>query len=189
MPPLYCIRISMLKNFLSVILGLISAVFIICAAVTITLNCRILYEADIENFNLVETTGMSREEILDNYQVLIEYNNLGGPDELEFPSLAMSEGGRIHFEEVRAIFHAIEYAMIICGAVTVFAVIISIRKKWYAYRLLTGIFTLALPCAVGIMACVSWDDFFVFFHNVMFDNSYWIFDSATDPVITILPDG
>ena len=178
-----------MKNFISIIFGLITSVFIICAAVTITLNCRILYEADIENYNLVEETGMSRKEILDNYQAMIDYNNIGGPDTLSFPTLPMSESGRIHFEEVRVIFYAIEYAAIFCGAATVFAIILTCIKKWYAYRLWTGIFTIALPAAAGLMAAVSWDSFFVFFHHVMFDNDYWIFNSSTDPVITILPDG
>lgn len=178
-----------MKTFISILLGLLSAVFIISIAVVITLNFRPLYEADIDNYSLVETTGMSKEEILDNYQAMIDYNNLGGPDTLEFPTLPMSESGRIHFEEVRTIFYTIEYAAIICGAATVFAIIFTCRKKIYSYRLCTGIFTVALPAAVGIMAAASWDSFFVFFHHVMFNNDYWIFDSATDPVITILPDG
>ena len=178
-----------MKNLISILLGLLSAVFIISASVVITLNCRPLYEADIERYELAEATGMSKEEILENYQAVIDYNNLGGPETLEFPTLPMSESGRIHFEEVRVIFHAIEYAAVVCGAATVFAVIFTWRKKMYAYRLWTGIFTVALPASVGIMAAVSWDSFFVFFHRVMFNNDYWIFDSATDPVITILPDG
>ena len=178
-----------MKTFFSIIFGLVSAVFIICAAVVITLNCRLLYEADIDNFNLVQETGMPREEILDNYQAMIDYNNLGGPETLEFPTLPMSDTGRIHFEEVRVIFHAIEYTMIITGAITVFSIIVTYRKKLYAYRLWTGVFTIALPAAVGIMAAVSWDSFFVLFHNIMFNNDYWIFNSAADPVITILPDG
>ena len=178
-----------MKNLFSILFGLLSAVFIICAAVTLTLNCRMLYEADIENYGLVESVGMPKNEILANYQAVIDYNNLGGPDTLEFPTLPMSEGGRIHFEEVRTIFHAIEYAAIVCGAATVFAVIYSRRKKLLAYRLWTGVFTIALPAAVGVMAAVSWDSFFVFFHKVMFNNDYWIFDSVSDPVINILPDG
>lgn len=178
-----------MKNIISILLGLLSAIFIICLSVVITLNCRPLYEADIEKYELAETTGMSKEEILENYQAVIDYNNLGGPETLEFPTLPMSESGRIHFEEVRVIFHAIEYAAVVCGAATVFAVIFTRRKKMYAYRLWTGIFTIVLPASVGIMAAVSWDSFFVFFHRVMFNNDYWIFDSTTDPVITILPDG
>ena len=178
-----------MKNLFGIIFGFFTAIFIICAAVTITLNCRPLYEADIDRYSLCETTGMTKEEILANYQAVIDYNNLGGPDTLEFPTLAMSQGGRIHFEEVRRIFHAMQYAMIICGALTIFAVVFTIRKKILSYRLWSGIFTIALPSVVGIMAAVSWDNFFVFFHQVMFNNDYWIFDAATDPVITILPDG
>lgn len=178
-----------MKHLFSILFGLISAVFIICAAVAITLNFLPLYEADIENYSLVETTGYSKEEILDNYEALISYNNIGGPDKLEFPTLAMSANGEEHFREVRVIFLAIEYAAIFCGIGTAIALIISYRKKWYAYRLWTGIFTIALPSVVGIMAAVSWDNFFVLFHHIMFNNDYWLFDAATDPVITILPDG
>lgn len=186
--PFLCYNSGM-KNLFGIIFGLITAVFIICAAVTITLNCRPLYEADIARYSLSETTGMTKEEILENYQAVIDYNNLGGPDTLEFPTLSMSDGGRIHFEEVRRIFHAMQYAMIICGALTVFAFVFTIRKRILSYRLWTGIFTIALPSVVGIMAALSWDSFFVLFHRIMFNNDYWIFDAATDPVITILPDG
>ncbi len=177
-----------MKNLFGIIFGFFTAIFIICAATTVTLNCRPLYEADIDRYALSEATGMTKDEILENYQAVIDYNNLGGPDTLQFPTLAMSEGGRIHFEEVRRIFHAMQYAMIICGTLTVLAFILSIKKKMLSYRLWTGIFTIALPSVVGIMAAVSWDSFFVFFHHVMFNNDYWIFDAATDPVITILPD-
>lgn len=178
-----------MKNFISILLGLATALFIISAAVVMALNFRPLYEADIDNYNLTEVSGLSREDILENYQAVIDYNNLGGPETLEFPTLAMSDSGRIHFEEVRVIFHAIEYTCIICGIITIAALTITIRKKWLSYRLWTGVFTIALPAAVGIMAAVSWESFFVFFHKIMFNNDYWIFDSISDPVINILPDG
>ena len=35
---------------------------------------------------------------------------------------------------------------------------------------------------------VNWDWAFVTFHHIAFDNDYWIFDPATDPVYNILPD-
>ena len=47
---------------------------------------------------------------------------------------------------------------------------------------------MALPAVFGLAIAVNWEGFFVAFHRLMFDNDYWIFDAATDPVITILPD-
>lgn len=178
-----------MRHFLQFLLGLCAALFIICLSVVLSLNARFVYEADIDKYNLVETTGYSRKEIEANYQAMIDYNNLGGPDTLEFPTLAMSEGGRIHFEEVRRVFHAIEYGTILFGAVTIAGILLSYKKKCIEYRRWTGILTIALPAVVGIYALLAWDSLFVTFHKLVFHNDYWIFDPATDPVITILPDG
>ena len=178
-----------MKYISQIIVALAAAVCIICAATTITLNASFLYDADIDNYNLTETTGLSRDEIKANYQAMIDYNDLGGPDTLEFPTFCMSDGGRIHFEDVRRIFHAMEYAMIISAVITVAGIIYLEKRERYLYRLLICIFTVALPAVVGIYAALSWDTFFVTFHKLMFSNDYWIFDEQLDPVITILPDG
>lgn len=39
------------------------------------------------------------------------------------------------------------------------------------------------------MVAVNWDYVFVTFHQLVFNNDYWLFDSSTDPIIDILPDG
>lgn len=48
--------------------------------------------------------------------------------------------------------------------------------------------TVALPAVLGILIALNWQTVFVLFHRIVFNNNYWIFDPATDPVITILPD-
>ena len=178
-----------MKILIQTLLGFCTALFIICTAVVITLNAGFLYEADIDRYNLEESTGLSREEIKANYQAMIDYNNLGGPETLEFPTFSMSESGRIHFEEVRRVFYAIEITAIVTGIITAAAVVLSIKKKLLSYRLASGAFTVALPLIAGVFAVVAWDRLFVLFHQIVFNNNYWIFDPAKDPVITILPDG
>ena len=54
--------------------------------------------------------------------------------------------------------------------------------------LLSGILTVAIPAALGVLIALNWETVFVLFHKIVFHNNYWIFDAATDPVITILPD-
>lgn len=178
-----------MRHFLSIFLGLSTAVFIICIATILTLNCTALYEADIDHYNLVESTGMSRKEIEANYKAMIDYNNLGGPDTLVFPTLTMSEGGRIHFEDVRRVFYAMEYAAIITGIISLAGILLMQKKKYISYRFWIGLLTLALPAAAGCYAALAWDSLFVTFHKLLFNNDYWLFDPATDPVINILPDG
>ena len=38
------------------------------------------------------------------------------------------------------------------------------------------------------MIVVDFSKAFVIFHNIFFDNSYWIFDPRTDPIINALPE-
>ena len=45
-----------------------------------------------------------------------------------------------------------------------------------------------LPAALGVLIALNWETVFVLFHKIVFNNNYWIFNAATDPVITILPD-
>lgn len=77
---------------------------ILSASVVFTLNFRPLYYMDIHHYKLPENTGYPEEEIRQNYDALIDYNSFFYRGELEFPTLPMSEEGRIHFVEVKRIF-------------------------------------------------------------------------------------
>lgn len=177
-----------MKQWKHILLGLILTFFIISFSVMAVLNFRPLYYFDITHLNISETSGYAEEEIRANYDTLIDYNNFWGPDRLEFPTLAMSENGRIHFEEVKVIFVALEYAAIACGILSVFGIWYMHKKKERNYLLYTSILSIAIPAVLGIGIAVNWDWFFVTFHHIFFRNDYWIFYADTDPVITILPD-
>ena len=62
------------------------------------------------------------------------------------------------------------------------------RKQSYGYLKLTAILTVTLPAVIGATVALNWDWTFVMFHELAFNNDYWLFDPATDPVINILPD-
>lgn len=162
---------------------------ILSAAVVFTLNFRPLYYMDIQHFSLPENTGYSEEEIRKNYDALIDYNSAFYRGELEFPTLSMSEEGRIHFVEVKRIFVFIQAVLLPLSFIGSILGIISLKKQKPAYLKLTSVLTLALPAVLGILITLNWDRFFVLFHKLFFNNDYWIFDAETDPVILILPDG
>ena len=161
---------------------------ILSFAVTFTLNFRPLYYMDIELLEIEERSGISKEEIRENYDALIDYNSMFTEEELVFPTLAMSDTGKIHFEEVKEIFVMFQEMLLVTAAAgvgLVFGQHKGGRKRYLKYA---GIITILIPALLGLAMAVNWDKAFVIFHKIAFDNDYWIFDASTDPVITILPD-
>lgn len=169
-------------------LSIILTLTIASLAVVLTLACKPLYYLDIHALHIPETTGCTISEIKANYNAVIDYCLSFGNAPLEFPTFPMSEGGRIHFEEVKNIFNLFKY-MAIGGTLASTAGILWMRRKHcYGYLKLTAILTVALPAIIGAAVALNWDWAFVTFHEIAFNNDYWLFDPATDPVINILPD-
>lgn len=164
-------------------------VFIMTGAVCLVLNLRPLYYADIRLMKIPEYSGLSAEAVRENYDVLIDYNQVWNRNELAFPSLPMSQSGKIHFEEVKRIFDWIQIACLVSGLCLVFLIPLMLLFRKRRWLFVTGILALLLPAAAGILVLVDWERFFVTFHQLVFRNDFWLFDPAVDPVITILPDG
>ena len=74
---------------------------ILTVAITITINFIPLYRFDLTYFNIPEYLGMSKETILDNYQILLDYLNKPWVSELNMPNFPSSEEGLFHFYEVK----------------------------------------------------------------------------------------
>lgn len=184
-----------MKNWKNTIINLgaafFAAVSIICIAVTAVVLARPLYYLDLKLLSIPETSGISAAACKLNYDTLIDYNLIGGPSELIFPTLKMSETGRIHFEEVKDIFVTMQIVAIIAIiALAAWAVLYRRGKvknlKWMRW---TGLVTFAAASVVGIAVAVDWETAFMLMHKVFFRNNYWMFNSYTDPVIKILPSG
>jgi integral membrane protein (TIGR01906 family) len=164
-------------------------VFIYSFAVVFTLYFRPLYYMYVQSVGLSESIGIPMSEITDNYEALIWYNSLffGGP--LEFPTLDLSEQGRIHYEEVKRIFVAFQLACVASVGVLVPVTVTKIHRRETGFLRLAGIASILFAAAIVIYLGLDWNRFFVRFHETFFNNDYWIFDAASDPSILILPDG
>lgn len=173
----------------NILMAVIAMLFILSAAVVITLHFRPLYRWDVAYFDLERTSGMPQEQIMENYDELIRYNSIFSTKELDFPSLPMSESGKIHFEEVRRIFILVEVICMVTLVLLLAGIVLKHKQKdgmWLKYASLA---TVLVPALFGLLIAMNWQQFFVTFHKIFFNNDYWIFNAATDPVITILPDG
>ena len=172
----------------SILLSLILTLTLISLAVVLTLACKPLYYLDIHALHIPETTGYTISEIKANYDAVIDYSLSFGNAPLEFPTFPMSEGGRIHFEEVKNIFNLFKYIAIFGTLTGAAGILRQRRKQSYGYLKLTDILTVALPAVIGATVALNWDWTFAAFHELAFNNDYWLFDPATDPIINILPD-
>lgn len=179
-------RVLTPSNLLAALAGFF---FIFSLSVVLTLNLRQIYYFDIKYQQLESATGLSEETIRENYDALIDYNLLiKGVSRLELPDFEMSEHGRIHFAEVKRIFAAIQILCLISGILFVVALFKKFRRRDFGCLKLTSILTLVIPVVLGVLMTLNWNTFFITFHQIFFNNDYWIFDPATDPVINILPD-
>lgn len=178
-----------MKIFRNTVTAIALMLFIISAAVTITLNFRPLFYFDIDYLDIEAQSGFSKEDIRKNYDALIDYNSMLNHDTLEFPTLPMSEGGRIHFEEVKQIFVAIEYIFIASGIIGLaFLLLLICKFKEFLFLKLASILTIAIPAVLAILISINWEAAFVTFHHIFFNNDYWLFYPDKDPVILMLPD-
>lgn len=128
---------------------------------------------------------------------------IGGPPGsamLMLPDLPMSAQGRIHFQEVKAIFSKIYAWALISGLWLVAAggwIAWRTKKKAPGYGKNARIFAWALSIwagafgivilVLGLWAAIDWTSLFVTFHKISFNNDYWLFDPRYDPIIMYLP--
>ena len=172
-----------------IVTGVLLAMFIISSAVTIALNLKFIYYADIERYDLTTRSGLTAEELKQDYAELIDYNSPWGDDKLEFPHFTMSEGGRQHFAEARDIFLFFAWGILMFGIPAILGMFFAHQKRYgTSYLGIAAFITLVLPALLGLFALTAWDKLFVLFHEVSFGNDLWIFDPDTDPVINVLPD-
>lgn len=170
------------------ILAILLMGFILSASVTATLAFKPLYYFDIGYLHIEEDSGYSKEEIKDNYDVLIAYNLSPSIQKLEFPAFEMSDEGRIHFEEVKVIFQFFLRMVLVCGVLAMIGIVWKRKRREYQYLMMAGTLLPTILVVVGGLIALNWDRAFVLFHEIAFQNDYWMFDAVTDPVITILPD-
>ena len=171
-----------------ILLALMLTLFIICFAVIVTVFFKQLYYFDIDYLKISEFSGVPKEVIKTNYDVLIQYQSLFYQGPLELPNFIMSTTGRIHFEEVKRIFEMIQILCLVTGIISGIMIYQNIKQKEYRFLRLTPMFSIGIPTVIGFFAAIDFDKAFVIFHKIFFRNDYWIFDYTTDPIITILPE-
>lgn len=135
-----------------------------------------------------QLTGLSKEAVYNNFYAMWLF--LVHPEKREFylPNLPSSSGAIQHFHEVKAWFMVLFIATIL-GLVIFIFLHRKIKKQLFQSVKLNQWFNGAviLPLTILLLAVVSFDQLFLWMHEVLFNNDLWLFDPYTDPIIELLP--
>lgn len=171
------------------VVGMISLfLFILSISIVLTINLTPLYAFDIDYLKISQNVGLSKETLMENYRVLLNYLNLPWVTELNFLDFPSSESGLFHFYEVKRLF-ILDYVIAMITAVSSFFYLRYIKKNKLFWKLVRPFqVAIAVPFVVLFMIAVSFDQLFVAFHKVFFNNDAWLFNPSTDPIILALPE-
>ncbi len=175
-------------KLLQILFSLCLSLFIIFASVKLTLVLKPLYYFDIQYLNIENQSGFSKDDIVKNYDYVINY--LISPKEKEFklPSIPYSKYGQIHFKDVKRIFTAIDILLVVTGLFSIIGLVLNVKRKNFYFLKQTYLTLVLLPVILMIAFAINFDKAFVIFHKIFFRNNYWQFDPQIDPIINILPE-
>lgn len=178
-----------MKTILNILMSLFLSLAIISVSALLVLHFRPLYYYFIKTNEINNLYDLSKEEMKENYDTLVEYISGFGGKELELPHLPSSESGLIHFREVRDIFLFLNYMAMIS-----FILLITLDRLFQPllrnkiYLLSGGLLSLSLVVSTALFILADFSSAFVLFHKIAFRNDLWIFDYKTDPIILYLPE-
>ncbi|MBL4937211.1 TIGR01906 family membrane protein [Clostridium sp. YIM B02515] len=176
-----------MKKLITIILSLSLSIFLLSLAVKGTLAFRQLYFYDLDHLNIATDYGMKKEEIMKNYNILIDYIQDKKITKLSMPSFKMSREGEIHFKEVKDIFMKFNTLMYICGVLSLIGIIYMTKIKNFLFLKFSSIMLIVIPVFLSIPFAINFDKSFTAFHKLFFTNDYWEFDPVRDPIINVLP--
>ena len=170
-----------------IFIGLVFTLLFLSIGVIFTINFRPLYYLDVNILNIPEKSGYSKDEIIVNYDALIDYSSPFYKGVLSFPTLESSPSGIRHFKEVKDIFIFFYGLAIVSITAAISIIIYKSKKRDASYLLASSLTAIIFPTVTFLFLAIDFDKAFVIFHKIFFNNDYWLFDPATDPVINILP--
>lgn len=158
-------------------LGLICLFLTIVAlSITITINFRPLYLFDIQHLNILKDVEVDRVTLIKNYDHLMMYLNNPFEKTLVFPDFPMSDSAAFHFYEVKKLFLLCYGVLLVTlmPSVLYLKYLVKNQRLWTLIRPFQwGMF---LPVLFGFFMLIGFDQFFIAFHGLFFNNDAWLFN-------------
>lgn len=165
----------------AIVMSIAVALAILTGSIAAPIIIRPFYYAQIDPLELERSSGLSREEIIEAYDEVLDYC-IGASGEFSAGVLPFSESGSAHFADCRTLF--ILDLWLFFGSMAAIALLKLYRRRHEIPRLrghgaafwgAAGIGAVLL--VIGAAAATNFDRAFTVFHSLFFpgkDN--WIFD-------------
>ena len=176
-------------------------VALITTTVRVVINEPRLYEYATDHYNTTETTGLERSEVLRASGELRDYFN--NSDESIFisvqkdgaPTSLFNPRETAHLRDVKGLFQLtfrvqeVTALFVLAYVVTVFIWAKEASFRSLAKQVLTsGLVTLVVVGALGVVAVTGFDQAFTQFHVIAFDNDLWKLNPSRDALIQMFPE-
>ena len=68
-----------------------------------------------------------------------------------------------------------------------FGILFCLKKKLFSPLFFAGLGVIFLPVFLVSLVFMNWEELFIDFHHLLFNNNLWLFSAETDPIILQLP--
>lgn len=134
---------------------------------------------------LGEIVGLSLNKLMQNYNQLMGYLLSPFSEKLQMSNFKTSVSGAHHFLEVKNLF---QIALGIFLVLLILKLVMYFRHESFFVTKNTALLLMIIPVVILPFALINFDTFFTTFHQLLFNNSDWLFDPAKDPIINVLPE-
>jgi integral membrane protein (TIGR01906 family) len=183
-------------------------IFIICfllLLVSSTIRCGVnsihIYEYGFDKYNVSQVTGLNKTQLSIVAKSLIDYFN----SRVETPQITVVKDGEeielfhdyeiIHLKDVKNLFQ-LDYRVqeMSLAYIVAYVLLFLLWRKGRWQDLIKGvtrgcILTLILIAMLGIASIFNFEQLFIQFHLISFDNPYWMLDPSKDYLIMLFPEG
>ncbi len=177
-------------------------VLLVSSTVTWVANDPDFYLDGFKKYDIAAKTGIAEADLYRVPQEFVDYYN----SDREYLDITVTQRGqRVALFNQREIEHMKDVKGLIrlgnllqWWTLLYVAVVASIGLFWwrgarrrtvYRFILWGSLATLGVIFAIGAMAVINFDAFFLLFHLVSFTNTLWILDPAKDNLIQMFPEG
>lgn len=177
----------MLKKSISLLVSFIILLSLILFNAIILLNSTFIFKLYMIKTNIPFTLSIPLNKILSDYKNMISYLRNPFIKNLSFDYFTLSNFGKIHFLEVKNIFLFIYFFLALS---VIFFIFLFIKKRALLKSSLKYLSFITICFFIGLLCSfiIDFNRIFTLFHKLFFNNDYWIFDSITDSIITVLPE-
>lgn len=191
-----------LNIFLSATFMLAFLVFLVTTNVRLAFNSVPLYEFGFDRHNVARTTGLTESQLSDVATEIRDYFN--SDEELLDVSVTVEGDSRplfnereiIHMRDVKELLHAVyrvqEGTLLYLFTFSMVGFLIlgsefagSLRKLFFA----GAVFIYAAMVVIGLGSLVGFNLLFRWFHEISFNNDFWILDPSTSFLVRLFPQG